>query len=450
MKTVLKYLISVFVSIYPGLASSEVLTDLKIKSVLFIKVESSINPATFEYLKSAEQKAKSSNSDVILMQINTPGGLVSTTKKIITLMGESSIPFIVWVGPEGGSATSAGALISSAAHGLFMAPGTSIGSATPVSLGFSFKEDSENDDMKKKSVNDLTSLVSSLSQARNRPSQPFELMISEAKSYTAIEALKAGILNGIANSPTRILEKLQDTNIYHQQMSKRVLISKDVKLETYDMTTGQTLLNILSDPSLAYILFVLGAALFYFEMQAATGYLAGAVGTISFILSAIGFQLLPVNLGSLFLIFLSFVLFFIETLIPSFGLLLVAGLGSLLMGSLFLFKSDDSLLLFRNDVVFTVVGSVGSFLAIVTAFLAWDMKKQKDLTIEFSMKNKKAKVLGLLNVIALDNKDVYQIKVDGEVWRAFGPPGLQEGQYVEILGHSQDHLTLEIKSLKEV
>ena len=174
-----------------------------IKSILSVNIDSSINPATLSYLQSAYKKAEEKKNTALLIKLDTPGGLVSTTKSILTLMGKSSVPTIIWITPEGASATSAGAIISSGAHFLFMSQGTNIGAATPVQMGKDIPKDLRN-----KAINDLVALVSSLSVARGRNSKLFAEMIKTAKSYQAEKALKHKIINGITNDLDSVLKSI--------------------------------------------------------------------------------------------------------------------------------------------------------------------------------------------------------------------------------------------------
>ena len=175
-----------------------------IKSILSVNVDSSINPATLSYLQSAYKKAEEKEKYCTINQARHPwGGLVSTTKSILTLMGKSSVPTIIWITPEGASATSAGAIISSGAHFLFMSQGTNIGAATPVQMGKDIPKDLRN-----KAINDLVALVSSLSVARGRNSKLFAEMIKTAKSYQAEKALKQKIINGITNDLDSVLKSI--------------------------------------------------------------------------------------------------------------------------------------------------------------------------------------------------------------------------------------------------
>ena len=160
-------------------AAEETLDTIKIEKILQLNIESSINPATYNYLAEGFKAAKNQKIDMILVTMNTPGGLVSTTKKILTLFGDSDIPVVVWIKPEGSSATSAGAIIASGAHGLYMSEGTNIGAATPIQMS----GDIQQKDMKNKAINDLVALVSSLAETRGRTAKHVGELLEIASSF---------------------------------------------------------------------------------------------------------------------------------------------------------------------------------------------------------------------------------------------------------------------------
>ena len=183
--------------------------EYRIREITKLEISATINPAVYNYLKTNIGKLSASNGDFILIQMNTPGGLVSTTKEILTLIGNQNIPLAIWVGPEGASATSAGAIIASSAHLLFMSEGTNIGAATPIGLG----KDIEQKDARSKAVNDLTALVTSLSKARGRNTEEFSKMISEAKSLDAQTALKEKVIDAIINNEQELIQFINNKKI---------------------------------------------------------------------------------------------------------------------------------------------------------------------------------------------------------------------------------------------
>ena len=278
-----------------------------ISSILVMNIDSTINPATANYLQTGFQKAQNEGHQLILIKLNTPGGLVTTTKDILTQIGKAPIPVAIWITPEGASATSAGAIIASGAHFLFMQNGTNMGAATPVTM----KEDMGKD-LRSKAINDLTALTSSLAKARGRNGEPFKKMIEEAASYGADEALEKKMINSLAHNLNDILSFLKTAQTTIQGKKYQVSMPHRPKVSDFDMDLVQKILNIFAHPSVAYILFLLGAALLYFELQAPGGFIAGAIGAICLLLAGIGLQVLPLNWGAMGLIVLAFILFSLD------------------------------------------------------------------------------------------------------------------------------------------
>ena len=251
------------------LAEDDEARPYPVERIAHLKIKGSINPATLSYLKTSFRRAASpeDGADMLAIELNTPGGLVTTTKDIITLFGESSLPVVVWVRPSGASATSAGAIIASAAHFLFMGRGTNIGAATPVALGKGMDASS---DQRKKAVNDLAALVESLSGLHKRNPAPFRQMIEEASSFSSQKALEQRLIDGLADEKEELGRKLHQRR-FQLKGETRVLSLERPQWIDYPMDLGQTILNTLANPSTAYILFLLGLALLYLELQAPGG-----------------------------------------------------------------------------------------------------------------------------------------------------------------------------------
>jgi len=399
-------------------------SQLDIKSILELDIHSSINPATLNYIESGLKEAKEQEHELLLITINTPGGLVSTTKEILTLFGESEIPIAVWVRPEGASATSAGSIIASGAHILIMSEGTNIGAATPIEMSGDIKQS----DVKSKSVNDLVALVQSLAETRGRDPKGFGEMISKASSYKAREALSKKLIDGIVNTKKELRSFLNERTVSIKGKCFQ-LATTDAVFVSFDMDLGQKLLNILANPSLAYILFLIGAALIYFELQAPGGFIAGSFGVLSLILAGIGFQVLPLNFGALGLISLAFILFVLEIYITSFGLLTISGMTALIFGSLFLYRTDNAYLELSNTVIISAASAVGVFILFIAYAIARDHKNIGKTHFN-SMKGRPAVVLEKLGFH--QGLFEYQVKVQGEVWKLKSKSELEIGQEVVI------------------
>ena len=403
--------------------------------ILRLEIRSSINPATYNYVKNALAEAEKQGCDLILIRLNTPGGLISTTKDILALFGESDVPVVVWVAPSGATATSAGAIIASGAHILLMGKGTGMGAATPVQMGQDVPKDA-----RKKAISDLVTLTGSLSRARGRNAQGLGEMISNAKSFSSGEALEKGFIDGIADNEEDVRKHL-DGKSFVLKGEKKTISLKNPQFIPYGMDWGQKLLDILAHPTLAYILFLLGAALVYLEFQAPGGLVAGSMGAVSLILAAIGFQVLPLNFGALGLMVSSLIFFIMEIYVISYGALSLVGLAALLTGSLFLFRTDNSYLELSRGVIFGSVGTVVLFLLFVAVVMLKTHKYIGKKNFN-GIVGKKGKIVALLE--EGDGTYIYQIKIGGELWRAESGSPLRPGEVCKILDRDHENMLLKI------
>ncbi len=405
-----------------------------------VYIDSTINPATYNYLSKVAQKIEKSSPEqaVMLIEMDTPGGLVTTTKDILTLFGKSSFPSIVWIRPEGGSATSAGALIAAGAHYIFMSEGTNIGAATPIEMSGNIGgAKPEQSDLRSKAINDLVALVQSLSELRQRNGEMFAEMITKASSFTAHQAKEGGLINGLANLQSELTQQLDNTPVRLQGQDYLLKVSSNVQTIEHPMDVGQRILNTFAHPSMAYVLFLIGAALLYLELQAPGGFVAGSIGAICLVLAAIGLQVLPLNMGALGLIILSFILFILEIFVTSFGLLSLAGFASLIFGSLFLYRTEDSYITFSISLIAASVGAIASFLGICLYYIMRDHKNIGRQKFN-SQDNKVGEIVDILEEVNDSSGKLYfyQIKIGGEFWKAKSHQSLNKEEKVHTIKHS--------------
>ena len=428
MKRLIAFLLFFWTSLW---AAETVVVD----RILRLEIRSSINPATYNYVKNALTEAKRQDCGLVLIRLNTPGGLISTTKDILSLFGESDVPIAVWVAPAGATATSAGAIIASGAHILLMSEGTGMGAATPVQMGQDVPKDA-----RKKAISDLVTLTQSLSQARGRNAKGLGEMISNAKSFSSGEALKKGFIDGVVNNEGELREYLEGKG-FVLKGDKKTLSLRNFQFIHFQMDWGQKLLNILAHPSLAYILFLMGAALVYLEFQAPGGFLAGSAGAVSLILAAIGFQVLPLNFGALGLMLASLIFFIMEIYVMSYGALSVMGLASLVTGSLFLFRTDNSYLELSQGLIFSSVGMIIVFLLFVSIVM---LKTHKYIgkTKFNSVVGKRGKICALLE--ENDECTIYQVKIGGELWKAESKSSWKPGDICKVLAQDNENMLLKI------
>jgi membrane-bound serine protease (ClpP class) len=434
MKIILFFLSFVLIQ-FLGISYAEIDgEELKINRILSLNIQSAITPATFGYLKEGFKKAQSQKYDLIQISLNTPGGLVSTTKKILTLFGESNIPVAVWIRPEGSSATSAGAIIASGAHILMMSDGTNIGAATPIEMSGDIKSK----DLRSKAINDLVALVSSLAKTRGRNALLFSDMISKASSFESQEAKKKKLIDAIANTQFQFIKKLENLTV-KLKGKEYTTKTQSPEVTEFKMDLGLSLLEIFANPGTAYILFVIGAALMYLELQAPGGLIAGSIGAICLVLAGIGFQVLPLNMGALGLIILSFVLFIIEVYITSYGILSIGGLIALVSGSLFLFRTDDAYIELSRTLIFSTTAAIVLFLALIAYYMIRDQKN-----IGVSKFNSLVGARGeILNFVDEDNNMfIYQMKVNGEIWKVASSIELTIGDHYTVKEKKENSMIL--------
>lgn len=429
--SILKYYLLFVLGVFSSLT---IASPLRIVNLRVLSVNSAITPATYDYI---EQGLLGVHSEtLVVIKMNTPGGLVSTTKDIIALFGKSEAPVAVWITPEGASASSAGSIIASAAHLIFMSPGTNLGAATPVGPGSDLKES----DGKRKAISDLTALVRSLSSERGRPSAPFEQMISEAKSFTAKEAAGLHIIDGLTSSINDLISTVNGKTITIRGQKRELEISSGVKVEERGLNMGQRLLDVLANPSLAYFLFLLGIALIYFEMQAPGGYVAGATGTALLILAAVAFQVLPLNWGAMGLILVGMFFLVLEMYVTSYGLLALAGIACFVSGSLFLFKGEGGFISVDYPVLISILAAVGACFGFFIWYLYQDKKKQQKQRDFFAPAGEQGTVVSF-------NGDQPMIKVRGEIWKAFSDQPVSVGDQIQVMKVDSEHLVLYIRKV---
>jgi membrane-bound serine protease (ClpP class) len=415
---------------FPSFAS-----PYEINEISTLSINSAITPATYDYLNQHFKVLP--KTALIVLKMNTPGGLINTTKDIITLIGREKRPVAVWITPEGASASSAGAIIASAAHFIFMSPGTNMGAATPVGLG----EDIKEGDSRKKAMNDLKALVRSLSHSRGRPAEPFEKMISGAESFTDNESKKLGIIDGVISSQYDLVAALSSKTFTLDGTARTLSFNSSLQYKEYELTLGQSILEVLANPSTAYFLFLIGVALIYFEFQAPGGFIAGAIGLCFLILAGIAFQILPLDWGSMGLIGAGILLLIMEIFIISYGVLTLAGVAAFIMGSLFLFHGEKGFISIEYPVILSTLAGVGTSVGFIIWYLLRERKKQ------VQPRNFFLPVGAQGTILTVADNHQYQIKVRGEIWRATSDETLSVSDRIEVVTVDPNKLFIKIKKL---
>lgn len=312
------------------------------KNYAVLKLDGAVNPIVADYLSDSIQKSADGGVSFIVIQMDTPGGLMTSMRKIIKSILTSPVPVIVYTFPKGAQAASAGGFIMLASHIAVMAPGTEIGAMHPVSPQLDFlKKDKSGGPagiMEKKVLNDTIAYARSLAQKRGRNTVWTERAVREAISSTYTEAQKAGVIDFVAEDMNDLLVKLDGRRVNIN--GRRVVLHTAGAVPLYfSMTWKQKLLNRFADPQVMFLLFIIAAVGIGMEFKNPGMIIPGAVGGLALIIFLLAVQIIPINAMGLILILLAVVLFVLELQFTSYGLLTIGGIVSFVLGSMILFDS---------------------------------------------------------------------------------------------------------------
>ncbi|GJQ20984.1 MAG: serine protease [Bacteroidia bacterium] len=327
-------------------------------------IDGAINPATADYVHRSLLRAVEDGAECLVLRLNTPGGLLKSTRVIVSEFLSADIPVIVYVSPSGAQAASAGVFITMAGHVAAMAPGTNIGAAHPVAL-----QGEQDSVMMEKATNDAAAFIRTIAENRHRNLEWAEEAVRKSLSITEKEALSKNVVDLIAKDLPELLEKI-DGRTVSLPSSEKVLQTKGARVESLTMEWSERILDILSDPNIAYILFMLGVYGLLFELYNPGSILPGVVGVISLILAFYSLHTLPVNYAGLALILFAIILFLAEIKVTSYGMLSVGGVISLLLGSMMLIRSESALefLQISWSVIISVVALTVVFFTFVIGY----------------------------------------------------------------------------------
>ncbi len=371
-----------------------------------LTVNGSINPTTFDYLKHGIEHAKNKNAQAVIVELNTPGGLLESTRSIVTEFLNSPVPIIVYVSPKGSRAASAGVFVTMAAHIAVMAPGTNIGAAHPVNA-----QGEMDSVMSGKVTNDAAAFIRSISEKRNRNIEWAEDAVRNSVSITETEALKKNVIDMIASTRAALLDSLNGKKVIIEK-DTIVLATVNAIVEDHGMSWQYEILDLMSDPNISYILFLVGIYGLFFELYNPGSIFPGVVGAIAIILALYSMQTLPINYAGLALIIVGIILFLLEISITSYGLLSIGGIVALFFGSIMLYQTNEPLEVVEvslNVIIPFVIITALFFIFVVTAGLK--AQKRKVDTGETGM-------IGLEGVALEPLNPNGQVRVYGEIWSA--------------------------------
>ena len=399
--------------------------------VYIIKVADAISPGTAEFIGHGIKTAEENDAVCVIIELDTPGGLAESMRIIIQDILNSSVPVVVYVSPSGARAASAGVMITMAADIAAMAPGTNIGAAHPVGGGGKDIEGA----MSEKVINDMVAHAKSVAEKRGRNAKWVEEAIRESVSVTETEALKNNIIDLIAKDTDDLLQQINGRDL----KEKGVLQLDNVKKVVVKETLRTKILKTISNPNIAYILMMIGLAGLYFELSHPGSIFPGVIGGICLILAFFAMQTLPVNYAGILLIILAIIFFIMEMKVTSYGLLSVAGIVSLLLGSLMLFKGGSPDMRLSWSVLLPTLILISGFFVLI-AGLVFRAQVSKPTTGSRGL-------IGEIGVVRQALAPEGKVFVHGELWHATAKQPIEENIKVRVVNVAR--LMLEVEAVDE-
>lgn len=375
-------------------------------NVTLITYDGAITPACSDFIKLGIESAEKNKSECLIIKLNTPGGLLKSTMVIVSDILESKIPVAVYVSPGGAQAASAGVFITMAAHIAVMSPGTNIGAAHPVSL-----QGGQDSVMSEKVTNDAAAFIRSISEKRNRNMKWAEDAVRKSLSLSETEALKQNVIDLISPNIEDLLKKIDGRGV-ETTVGKKIMNTADAKVNEVEMTLSLKLLTILSDPNIAYILFMIGLYGLLFEIFNPGVIFPGVIGGICIILAFYSMHTLPINYAGLALIVFAIILFVLEIKVVSHGILSIGGVISLIIGSIMLINVESGL-----EVVAISWQVIALFVVLTVLFFAFAIT----LGIKAQRRKPTTGAQGLIKEIGETITELNpegEIRVHGEFWQA--------------------------------
>ena len=421
------------------------------RQIIQLSIDEAIGPATSDYVERALQSAALSGAELVVIRMDTPGGLDTAMRAIIKNITNSPVPVASYVAPGGARAASAGTYILYASHIAAMAPGTNVGAATPVRIGgisppdIKGKEkedqppgDADTDAMKRKTINDAAAYIQSLAQLRGRNQEWAEKAVREAASLTASEALELNVIDIVATSMADLLQQIDGREVLVQGQ-KRTLQTAGLPINLLEPDWRNRLLSVITNPNIAYILMLIGIYGLMFEFSNPGSIVPGTIGAICLLLALYAFQLLPINYAGMALILLGVALMVAEAYEPSFGVLGIGGLTAFVIGSVILMDTDAPG--FGIDISVIITFAITSVLVFVVA-IGMALKARRRPVVS----GLEELVDGIATVIE-DFDQQGKVTIHSEIWNAHSYTSLHKGQQVKVTAIKG--LTLEVEPLDE-
>lgn len=359
LRPVLVLLAALLLPVLTTTAAEAVAPETTQAVVRIASVHDIIGPISARFMIDAIDRAEAEKAECVVFELDTPGGLNDSMRLIIKRMLSSQVPVVVYVSPSGARAASAGTFITLAAHVAAMAPNTVIGAAHPVSMGGEAMETN----MSAKVANDAAAFIRSLAEKRGRNIEWADSAVRQSVSLSETEALTEKVIDLIVPSMDELLDKL-DNRVVQVNDAPKTIRTRNAQRIEMQMSWRDRFLAFISNPNVAYLLFMLGLLGIYFELSNPGAILPGTVGVIAIILAFFAFQTMPVNIAGIALMVLAIILFILEIKVVSHGVLMLGGLVSMVIGSLMLIDAPDPALRVSWQVILGAVAVTGVFFAI--------------------------------------------------------------------------------------
>ena len=400
------------------------------KHVDYISIDGGINPAVDDFIRESTVRARDDGAKALVIQLDTPGGLLTSTRAIVKEILGAPVPVIVYIAPSGAGAGSAGVFITLSAHIAAMAPGTNIGAAHPVGGG---GEDVKGT-MGEKLENFTASFGETIAQKRGRNTEWAIQAVRKSVSITEKEALKKNVIDIVATNLDDLLTQAEGRKV---EVGERqvALAVKNARVDRFEMGLKQRVINALADPQIAYLLLMAGILGLYMEFSHPGVIFPGVAGAIALLLAFASFQILPINYAGLALIALGIALLVAEAFLPTFGAVGVGGAIALAIGSLLLFDTQNSDLGVARSIVFAAVGTLSAYMLFIGYLVVRTQKRQKTLGTEG--------MLGEIGEARTALNPTGRVFIHGEQWSAEGEEEIGPGEKVQVV--AVDGLRLKVR-----
>lgn len=391
--------------------------------IVVVKISGAINPAVAEYVSQEIRQANEEQQALIVISMDTPGGLDTSMRQIIKKIQSSHVPVASYVSPSGSRAASAGTFITIASHIAAMAPGTNIGAAHPVNMMGGGGDSEQAKTLEKKVVNDAAAYIRSLAELRKRNGHWAELAVVKSVSISAEEAKRLNVIDLIAQDVQALVLAIDGKEV-QVAGGPMILKTADLEIVFHEMSPRFKMLDIISNPNVAYVLMMIGMLGLYFEMSNPGLIFPGVIGAVSMVLSLYAMQTLPIDYAGLLLIFLGALFFIAEISVMSYGLLSLAGVVSIFLGSTMLIDSNDPAMQISKAILYPTMGLAIAF-SIGIIFFANRTRSLKKLGGVDGM-------IGETGIVKETLNPHGRVFVHGEIWEAECQSQISEGESVIV------------------